>query len=242
MSRTFFRRTAPAPRAGACSAGGEAGNHAGDEGYKGTASAPRAGACSAGGEAKEDLTAGKPGNEDCSGAEQKGQERLAEQGDRTPPLEAKTPSERPTARNTTLDSGDGVERHAIIYDDTDVCRLLGLRRREIVKRRTKERRGIDWDVAGEHVGMTATWIRSWNRKADVRRLKPVVPGDGVVTVRVVGRVLNGDVVRGVRVADGTCVTVRGIRNAWYLHEGDELDCRMIGGGLAFDPVLNRESY
>ena len=139
-------------------------------------------------------------------------------------------------------SRDRPERRSIIFDDTDVCALLGLRRRELVKRRTEERRGIDWDVAGAQAGMTATWIRSWNRHADLRNIKPVEPGDGIVTVRVAGRVLNGDVVRGMRVADGTCVTVRGIRNAWYLRAGDELDCRLIGGGLAFDPALNREKY
>lgn len=141
-----------------------------------------------------------------------------------------------------LENGDGVERHATIFDDTEVCALLGLRKREIVKRRTEERRGVDWDCVGWHAGMTAAWIRSWNRTADVRRLKPVEPGDGIVTVRVVGRVVNGDVVRAVRVTDGTCVTVRGIRNAWYLHAGDEMDCRMIGGMLTFDHALNRERY
>ena len=129
-----------------------------------------------------------------------------------------------------------------LYDDTDVCQVLGLRKRVLVQHRATSKRGIDWDVCGYHAGMSAKWILKWNSKADLKRVKPLQPGDGIVTVRVAGRVLNGDVVRGRRVADGTCVTVRGIRNAWYLRAGDELDCRLIGGGLAFDPALNRENY
>ena len=132
--------------------------------------------------------------------------------------------------------------HATIFDDTDVCRALGLLKREVVKRRTAERRGMDWDVVDGHAGMTAAWIRGWNANADLRCLKPVQPGDGIVTVRVTGRVINGDLVQAERVADGTRVTVRGIRNAWYLHVGDEMDCRMQGGMLAFDTELNKERY
>lgn len=142
----------------------------------------------------------------------------------------------------TFHSGGGVERHATIFDDTDVCRILGLRRRELVRARASGERGTDWDVAGTHAGMTARWIRRWNANARIESLKPVDPGDGIVTVRIVGRVQNGDMARAVRVADGTVVTVRGIANAWYLHIGDEMDTMMIGGGLMFVQSLNTEAY
>ena len=129
-----------------------------------------------------------------------------------------------------------------IFDDTDVCRVLGLRRRELVRRRTADRRGIDWDVCGTHVGMTERWIKAWNAKADMKGLKPIRAGDGIVTVKIAGRVTNVDVVIGNRIADGTRVMVRGIGRAWYLHLGDEMDCRMVGGMLTFDQELNRERY
>ncbi len=147
-----------------------------------------------------------------------------------------------TDRTETDTSGGGVERHATIFDDTDVCRILGLRRRELVKARASGERGTDWDVVGTHAGMTARWIRRWNANARIEGLKPVDPGDGIVTVRIVGRVQNGDMARAVRVADGTVVTVRGIANAWYLHIGDEMDTMMIGGGLMFVQALNTEAY
>ena len=142
----------------------------------------------------------------------------------------------------TFHSGGGVERHATIFDDTDVCQILGLRRRELVKARASGEHGTDWDVAGTHAGMTARWIRRWNANAMIESMKPVDPGDGIVTVRIVGRVQNGDMARAVRVADGTVVTVRGIANAWYLHIGDEMDTMMIGGGLMFVQSLNTEAY
>ena len=60
---------------------------------------------------KTNLTAAKAGNEGAAGAAAPGQEGLPGEGDGTPPPEAKTPSERPTARNTS-NSGDGGERPA----------------------------------------------------------------------------------------------------------------------------------
>ena len=129
-----------------------------------------------------------------------------------------------------------------IYDDTDVCRVLGIRRRILVRARTPERRGIDWDVAGWHAGMTEAWIRAYNRNASIEGMKPVEESDGITTVRVARRVTNGDLAVAQRVKDGTIVTVRGIGNAWFLHIGDEMDCRMQGGSLAYAPELNREAY
>ena len=41
-----------------------------------------------------------------------------------------------------------------IYDDTDTCRLLGLRKRIVVAARTEKTRGQDWAIEGEHAGMS----------------------------------------------------------------------------------------
>ena len=151
---------------------------------------------------------------------------------------------RPSSQNdrSTEHSVDGVERHAVIFDDTDVCRELGLLRRVLVRERARGVRGVDWDCVDGHAGMTVGWIRRWNAKADTSRMKPVAQGDGIVTVRIVGRVTNADVVAAERVCDGTRVMVRGVGSAWYLHIGDEMDCRMIGGMLTFEQGLNRERY
>lgn len=138
-------------------------------------------------------------------------------------------------------SGDGVERHAAIFDDTDVCRALGLRRRVLVRARKAARRGIDWDCAGTHAGMTLGWIRAWNANANMGAAKPASEGDGIVTVRIVGHVTNPGVIIAERVADGTKVMVR-VNDARHLHRGDEMDCMMQGGMLTYVQELNRERY
>ena len=147
---------------------------------------------------------------------------------------------RPTGELAT--SGDGVERHAFrIYDDTDVCRTLGLRRRILVQHRTAASRGTDWGCVGEHAGMTEEWIRRWNRNADMEGMKPIEEGDGITTVKMVGHVTNSGVILAAKVSDGTRVMVR-VLDARYLHRGDEMDCRMQGGILTYAPEMNRERY
>ncbi len=218
MSRTFFRkrvaegeRIAPAPRADACSAGGEAEMPGDEESLT------------------ENAIVGREGNDEKKPADGRaGQDPGHHQ-------HCQTDSRK-------CYSGDGVERHAAIYDDTDVCWALGLLRRTVVRARQAGRRGVDWDCVDGHAGMTLGWIRSWNANVNLGGVKPIGPGDGIVTVQVTGRVMNGDVVQAQRVADDTCVMVRGIRNAWYLYVGDEIDCRVQGGMLTFAPELNRERY
>lgn len=150
--------------------------------------------------------------------------------------------EAAAGHGTEKEAARDEERQSPIYDDTDVCRALGLLRRAVVRARHAGRRGVDWDCADGHAGMTLGWIQGRNANVKMRSAKPIQPGDGVVTVRVTGRVTNGDLVQGQRVADGTRVMVRGIGNAWYLHVGDEIDCRMRGGMLVYAPELNRERY
>lgn len=141
-------------------------------------------------------------------------------------------------KNNTTRSTQGA---GAIFDDTDVCRTLGIRKRVLVQHRVESKRGIDWDVCGTHAGMTEKWIRGWNAKADLKGMKPLQPGDGITTVRVVGHVQNIGVIVAARVCDGTRVMVR-VLDARYLHKGDEMDCQMSGGMLTYDQRLNRERY
>lgn len=128
-----------------------------------------------------------------------------------------------------------------LYDDTDVCQVLGLRKRVLVQHRAVSKRGIDWDVCGHHAGMSLKWIKEWNAKAEMGGMKPIEPGDGITTVRVVGHVQNAGVIVAARVSDGTRVMVR-VLDARYLHRGDEMDCRTVGGMLSYAQELNRERY
>ena len=148
---------------------------------------------------------------------------------------ANTP--RPTGVNAIAETAG----ENALYDDTDVCQVLGLRKRVLVQHRATSKRGMDWGVCGDHAGMSAKWIRAWNSKADLKRMKPLQPGDGVTTVRVVGHVQNMGVIVAARVSDGTRVMVR-VMDARYLHRGDEMDCRTVGGMLSYAPELNRERY
>lgn len=128
-----------------------------------------------------------------------------------------------------------------VYDDTDVCALLGLRRRVLVKARRKETRGRDWDVEGMQAGMTAAWIAKWRRDADVSRLKQISPQSGVVTVEKTSQGLNRGVVLAKRVCDGKRVVVR-VRDSATIHVGEQFDAVREGGMLAYAEHLNRERY
>lgn len=128
-----------------------------------------------------------------------------------------------------------------IYDDTDVCRVLGLRKRIVVAARTEKSRGKDWAVEGEHVGMSGDWILRKNPSVDLSVLKPIRDGDGIVTVRIIGRATNNQVLIGQKVCDGRKVMVR-VRDGRDHFRGDEMDTRLIGTMHQFIESLNPEKY
>lgn len=128
-----------------------------------------------------------------------------------------------------------------IYDDTDVCRVLGLRKRIVVAARTEKTRGQDWAVEGEHVGMTGDWILRKNPSVDLKNLQPIKNRDGIVTVRIIGRATNNQVLIGQKVCDGRKVMVR-VRDGRDHFRGDEMDTRLIGTMHQFIESLNPEKY
>ena len=128
-----------------------------------------------------------------------------------------------------------------VYDDTDVCRLLGIRRRVLVARRKAAPRGSAWDVVGEHVGMTENWIKEWNCKAAVCSLKPVEKGDGIHTLEVIAKTSNIRLAVCRVIADGRTETV-GVPDNRTLYIGDQFDAKKVGKRLEYVPEINVERY
>lgn len=126
-----------------------------------------------------------------------------------------------------------------VFDDTDVCRLLGVRRRVLARARTQSTRGIDWDCVGQHAGMTESWIRA--RGGDPSGLAPIEPGDGIVTVCAWSRVANINVIVCIRMSSGDRALVL-VHDSRLIHIGDQFDCRNTGTKLYLDNALNPEVY
>ena len=132
-------------------------------------------------------------------------------------------------------------RRLRIYDDTDTCRLLGLRKRIVVAARTEKNRGRDWGIEGEHAGMSEDWILKKNPAAKIDSAQPITPSDGITTVCIIGRSTNGQVMIARRVSDGERVMVR-VRDSSMHFIGDQMDTRRIGNMLQFMQDLNPEKY
>lgn len=128
-----------------------------------------------------------------------------------------------------------------VFDDTDVCRVLQLRRRVLVAARTRNTRGVDWDVRGTHAGMTRTWVLKRNPKADLSRFKPVKAGDGIVTVQAAARVENLRRIVCTFVGSESKV-VASVRDSRYIRLGDQFDCQWLGRTLYMVEQLNTEVY
>jgi len=129
---------------------------------------------------------------------------------------------------------------ADIFDDTDVCRVLGIRRRVLVRARTEKARGEAWDAKGAHAGMTRKWIEARKQGAS-EGIRPIEGKDGVVTVRFVRRVANAKLA-GVRLIASGMERVAWVHDANAMNLGDEFDCRWIGKQLHYVDALNREAY
>lgn len=127
-----------------------------------------------------------------------------------------------------------------IFDDTDVCRALGVRRRVLVRARTEKARGEAWDAKGAHAGMTRKWIEA-RKKGASEGLRPIEGVDGIVTVRFVRRVANAKLA-GVRMIASGMERVAWVHDANAMNLGDEFDCRWIGKQLHYVDALNREAY
>ena len=155
-------------------------------------------------------------------------------------------SEESATKDPDKKHGERTERESVksgdadIFDDTDVCRVLGLRRRVLVRARTERARGEAWDAKGTHAGMTRKWIEERKHGA-TEGIKPIEGSDGIVTVRFVRRVANAKLA-GVRLIASGRERVAWVHDANAMCLGEEFDCRWIGKQLHYIDALNREAY
>ena len=138
-----------------------------------------------------------------------------------------------------------------IYDDTDVCRVLGWRKRKLGEyRELPWTRGEDWDVVDGHVGMTGKFLREYTgldvdearqRWSEENGLKRIEPDDGIWTVKMVRRNPNLQMATVEVIATGEQKPCR-VRDARRITIGEVFDCRMEGGRLVMSEGLNTEVW
>ncbi len=137
-----------------------------------------------------------------------------------------------------------------IYDDTDVCRVIGKRRRVLAEYRLLPWTcGEDWDIVGKHVGMTGKWIRQikgvseaeWTEWAEMNGLKRIERDDGIVTVEMKRRHPNRQMATVEPLASGEQVVCR-VRDSQRIEIGQVFDCRIEGGRLVMKESLNTEAW
>lgn len=131
-----------------------------------------------------------------------------------------------------------------IYDDTDVCRLLRIKRRALVNARKLKTKGSMWNIVGHHAGMTTAWIVSQNAFADIKSIHEwaIKPDDGVVTVEIVARTTNSSVIKCRRLSDDAIVSVWTGNTVVDLPNGSQFDAIEEGGRLKWSEALNGEIY
>ncbi len=166
-------------------------------------------------------------------AQAAGQESSGKEGEKEAP---QTDARANTAEQTEKQAVEAPE----IYDDTDTCKALGLRRRALVRARKEKSRGRDWDAIGCHAGMTKSWIEG-QRKGASEGLKPIAKGDGIVTVKFVRRFANAKIA-GVRQLANGIERTAWVHDATRMNIGEEFDCRCIGKNLHYIDSLNTEAY
>ena len=137
-----------------------------------------------------------------------------------------------------------------IYDDTDVCRVIGKRRRVLAEYRLLPwTGGEEWDVVGMHVGMTGKWIRQikgvseaeWPEWAERNGLKRIERDNGIWTVKMVRRNPNLQMATVEVIATGEQKPCR-VRDARRITIGEVFDCRMEGDRLVMAEGLNTEVW
>lgn len=132
----------------------------------------------------------------------------------------------------------------VIFDDTDVCRLLRVKKRVLVNARKLKVKGSMWNIIGHHAGMTEAWILSQDAFADVKSISEwaIKPDDGVVTVEIVARTTNSSVVKCKRLSDEAIVSVWFGNETTDLPNGAQFDAIEAGGHLKWSGALNSEIY
>ena len=161
------------------------------------------------------------------------QESSGKEGEKIDPQTDATANAAERAENQAVEA-------PVIYDDTDTCKVLGLRRRALVRARKEKSRGRDWDAIGCHAGMTKSWIER-QRKGASDVLKPIAKGDGIVTVKFVRRFANAKIA-GVRLLANGNERTAWVHDATRMNIGEEFDCKWIGRNLHYIDSLNTEAY
>ena len=136
-----------------------------------------------------------------------------------------------------------------IYDDTDVCRALSMRRRWLGRLRQVSYEHEKWDIVGKHAGMTAKWIREtgkisedeWRKWVEAKGLKRIEPDDGIVTVELKRRHENKQMVT-VQILASKELEVCRVRNSEWMVVGEQFDCRRAEGKLYLVESLNTERW
>lgn len=136
-----------------------------------------------------------------------------------------------------------------IYDDTDVCRVVGWRRKKLAESRLPWTRGEEWEIVGLHVGMTGKWLRQikgvpeaeWPEWAERNGLKQIERDDGIVTVEMKRRHPNLQVATVEPLGSVEQVVCR-VRDSRRIEIGQVFDCRMEGGRLVMKESLNTEAW
>ena len=136
-----------------------------------------------------------------------------------------------------------------IYDDTDVCRVVGWRRKKLAESRLPWTRGEEWEIVGLHVGMTGKWLRQikgvpeaeWPQWAEKNGLKRIGREDGIVTVEMKRRHPNLQMATVEPLGLVEQVVCR-VRDSRRIEIGQVFDCRMEGGRLVMKESLNTEAW
>lgn len=137
------------------------------------------------------------------------------------------------------------EKKAPLYSDVTICQALRIRRRELVKARTKNNRGNEWDFVNDQVGMTREWIEK--KALEIHHvpifelLVPIPDDTQVVSVSFKAAVpnINRAVVEVLKTGERQIAWVKDNREI-YLNE--VFDCSRSGSGLSWDRELNKTIY
>lgn len=140
-----------------------------------------------------------------------------------------------------------LEHIPVVYDDVSICRALRIHRRVIANARTKKTRGKDWDCVGRHAGMTKDWIEREALKRGIvpdftnNPLKPIQPGDRVVSCILVGTWPNKTRVTVKLVATGD-IKIATVRDADEFCLYEIFDAQDYGSELTWTAKLNDVRY
>ena len=140
-----------------------------------------------------------------------------------------------------------LEHIPVVYDDVSICRALSIHRRVIAAARTRQSRGKDWACVDMHAGMTLAWIEREALKRGIvpdfinNPLKPIEPGDKVVSCKLVGTWPNKTRVTVEIVATGE-IKIATVPNADEFRLYEIFDAYDYGSELTWTAKLNDVRY